>query len=123
MNPREDDHSALPGGLAARCRRYVCDARTSARPHSNLGQFGEHALAFGLVGFAFAHAYPRHRLPAAAITTFMAGVLELLQLFVPGRHARLEDFIVDALATLAGFAVVSVWGFVGRLLASRQAAR
>ena len=32
----------------------------------------------------------------------MTGALELLQLFVPGRHARFEDFLVDALATLAG---------------------
>src|ERR1700727_3087216 len=78
------------------------------RPHSNLGQDGEHALAFVLIGLAFALGYPRHRLLAAGLTVVFTGVLELLQLFVPGRHARLEDFLVDALATLAGFVIVSI---------------
>jgi VanZ family protein len=32
-------------------------------------------------------------------------MLELLQFCAPGRHARLEDFIVDALALCAGFIV------------------
>src|SRR4051795_5493830 len=35
------------------------------RPHSNLGQNGEHALAFVLLGLAFALAYPRSRLLTA----------------------------------------------------------
>jgi hypothetical protein len=83
----------------------------SLRPHSDLGQDGEHLLAFVLVGLAFALGYPRHRWLAAGLTVVMTGVLELLQLFVPGRHARLEDFLVDALATLGGFAIVSVIDF------------
>ena len=81
------------------------------RPHSNIGQNGEHALAFVLVGLAFAMGYPRHRLLAAGVTVVFTGVLEVLQLFVPGRHARLEDFLVDALATLGGFAIVSIIDF------------
>jgi VanZ family protein len=81
------------------------------RPHSNLGQFGEHAFAFGLLGLAFALGYSRHRLPAAVLTALFCGVLELLQLVAPGRHARLNDFLVDALATLGGFAIVSIVDF------------
>ena len=83
------------------------------RPHTNLGQDLEHSLAFVLIGLAFALAYPRHRLPATVITVAMVGTLELLQLLVPGRHARLEDFVVDALATLTGFAMVSVLDVCG----------
>jgi VanZ family protein len=75
------------------------------RPHSDLGQEGEHALAFVLVGLAFGLAYPQRRLFTAAVAVFLIGVLELLQLWMPGRHARLEDFIVDALAACAGIAV------------------
>jgi len=76
------------------------------RPRSDLGHNGEHALAFVLVGLAFAMGYPRQRLLAAGLTVVMTGVLELGQLFVPGRHARLEDFLVDAAANLFGFGVV-----------------
>jgi VanZ family protein len=78
------------------------------RPHSHLGQDGEHTLAFVMVGIAFALAYPRHRRLAVGVSIVMIAVLELLQLWVPGRHARLEDFVVDALAACAGFAIAAV---------------
>lgn len=77
------------------------------RPHSSFGQDGEHALAFVLVGLAFAFAYPQQRRPAVAISLVAIGALEILQLWAPGRHARLEDFVVDALATLVGFAIAA----------------
>src|SRR4051794_12804811 len=77
----------------------------SYRPHSALGQDGEHALAFVLVGLAFGLAYPQRRLLTAGIAVVLIAVLELLQLWMPGRHARLEDFIVDALAACVGIAV------------------
>ena len=86
----------------------------SWRPHANITHDGEHALAFVLLGLAFALAYPRHRMLAAGISVVMIGVLELLQLFVPGRHARLEDFIVDALTALVGFAIAAIIGWLTR---------
>ncbi len=82
------------------------------RPHSNLGQDGEHALAFVLIGLAFGLAYPKNRLFTVAVAVVMIGVLELLQLWAPGRHARLEDFVVDALAACAGFMVIATLDFV-----------
>jgi VanZ family protein len=78
------------------------------RPHSNLGQDGEHAFAFMLVGLAFGLAYPRQRLLTGAIAVVMIGVIELLQLWAPGRHARLEDFVVDALTACVGMAIATV---------------
>jgi VanZ family protein len=77
------------------------------RPHSNLGQDGEHSFAFVLIGLAFGLAYTRHRLLTSAIAIVMIGVIEILQLWAPGRHARLEDFVVDALAACVGFAVAA----------------
>jgi VanZ family protein len=77
------------------------------RPHSSLGQDGEHALTFVLIGLAFGLAYTRHRLLTTAIAVVMTGVLEVLQFWAPGRHARLEDFIVDALAACAGLAIAA----------------
>ena len=79
----------------------------SYRPHSHLGQDGEHALAFVLIGLAFGLAYAGNRLRTAVIAVAIIGVIELLQLWVPGRHARLEDFVVDALTACVGLAVAA----------------
>jgi len=75
------------------------------RPHSDFGQNGEHGLAFMLVGFAFGVAYRHNRRITALLTVVMTGAIEILQFWAPGRHARLSDFIVDALAACAGLAM------------------
>ena len=90
------------------------------RPHTNLGQDAEHALAFLSIGLAFALAYPKHRPFAAALSVVMIAVLEVLQFWAPGRHARLEDFVVDALAACAGFGIAAI---LGRLQRSRWRAK
>src|SRR3954451_20641257 len=77
------------------------------RPHSSLGQNGEHALAFVLIGVAFGLAYTRNRSLTALIGLAMIGLVEILQFWAPGRHARLMDFVVDALAACAGLAVAA----------------
>jgi VanZ family protein len=84
----------------------------SLRPQSDLGQDGEHGLAFVLVGLAFGIAYTRRRLLIAAIVIVWVGLIELLQLWAPGRHARLEDFVVDGLAAGAGLAVAAGLGWI-----------
>jgi len=78
------------------------------RPHAHLGQDGDHALAFVLIGLAFGFAYRQHRVLTAAIAVVLIGALELAQLWAPGRHARLEDFIVDALTACAGFVAAAL---------------
>src|ERR1700712_2526738 len=84
------------------------------RPHSNLGQDGEHALAFVLLGLAFCLAYTSNRWLTAAFAVGLTGVLELLQLWMPGRHARLEDFVVDALAAYVGLAIAAAFDWIIR---------
>jgi len=81
------------------------------RPHSNFGQDGEHALAFVLIGLTFGLAYPRQRLLTAMVSVVMIGALEVLQFWAPGRHARVEDFAVDALAACIGFAFAAGTAF------------
>ena len=80
----------------------------SYRPHSNLGQDGEHALAFILVGMAFGLAYAEQKLRTAVIAVILIGAIEVLQFWAPGRHARLEDFVVDALTACVGLTVAAV---------------
>jgi VanZ family protein len=91
------------------------------RPHSNLGQDGEHAFAFILVGLAFGLAYSRHRLLTGAVAVVMIGVVELLQFWMPGRHARLEDFVVDAITACVGMAVVAMLDWTMRRVRAAKA--
>lgn len=77
------------------------------RPHSSFGQNGEHAFAFALVGLVFGLAYSRHLLRTVGVAVVLIGVLEILQIWAPGRHARLEDFVVDAAAACVGFAIAA----------------
>lgn len=82
------------------------------RPHADIGQNGEHALAFILVGLAFGLAYRRNRMLTAFAAVSMTAVIEVLQLWAPGRHARMSDFIVDATAVCAGLAIAAVLSWV-----------
>lgn len=82
------------------------------RPHSDLGQDGEHALAFVLIGLAFGLAYPQRRLPTAMMAVAVIGLIEILQFLAPGRHARWSDFVVDALAACAGLALAAGIGWI-----------
>jgi VanZ family protein len=74
------------------------------RPVSGLGQNVEHFTIFVLMGAAFAVAYRRYAYSIGLALLVFTGILELLQLFVPGRHARLSDFVVDALGVGVGMA-------------------
>lgn len=96
----------------------------SFRPHSNFGQDTEHALAFVLIGLAFGLAYRRNRLLTWVISVVLIGVLEILQLWAPGRHARFEDFVVDELAACAGLVAVAAlaWAIQGSRRSDRQRA-
>ena len=79
----------------------------SMRPHAPLGHDGEHAFAFVVVGIAFGLAYAQRRTFVATVSVVMIGLLEVLQLWVPGRHARVEDFVVDALAACLGVTIAA----------------
>ena len=61
----------------------------------------EHFAIFALTGLAFGVGY-RPRFQLAIELVLFAGAVELAQLFASGRHARVSDFIVDALAALVG---------------------
>jgi len=78
------------------------------RPQSGIPHELEHFLMFLATGIAFGLSYdPRYGLLAMKLA-FFAGAVELAQLFVPGRHARFSDFLVDAVAVCAGSVAVSL---------------
>jgi VanZ family protein len=72
---------------------------------TGLGQSAEHFLCFAIVGLAvpFAFSASIKRLLSAAVLFALA--IELLQIPLPTRHARLTDFLVDALAGCIGIAL------------------
>jgi VanZ family protein len=79
----------------------------SLRPTTNAPHDVEHAAAFLVVGFLFGLAYAgRERILTIGAVVFCA-VVEVLQLYVPGRHARWIDFAVDAAAAVTGVFVGS----------------
>jgi VanZ family protein len=72
------------------------------RPLSGLGQNVEHFTIFLLMGAAFALAYRRYLYPVGLALLLFTGALELVQMLVPGRHARLSDFVFDGLGVCIG---------------------
>jgi hypothetical protein len=74
----------------------------STRPVTGAGHNFEHLLIFVATGAAFGLGYPRRfLLLPIALLTFTA-VIEIAQMLVPGRHARLSDFLTDAAASCVG---------------------
>ena len=71
------------------------------RPVTDASHAVEHFVIFAATGFAFGLSYgSRYLIPIGLV---FAGAIELAQLLVPGRHARLSDFVVDASAACIGF--------------------
>jgi VanZ family protein len=77
----------------------------STRPVTGAGHNLEHLLIFLATGMAFALGYPRRfwLLPIALLA--FAAAIEIAQVWVPGRHARLSDFLVDVTALYLGLLV------------------
>jgi VanZ family protein len=88
----------------------------TARPTTVAPHAFEHAGIFLLDGLAFGVAYlGRQRWLSVGAVAFCAAI-ELAQLMVPGRHARVSDFVVDAIAACAGV-------FAGSLVTGRKIRR
>lgn len=72
------------------------------RPETAAPHALEHFSIYLVTGVAFGLGYDRKRSALVLFLLFFAGAVEIAQLFVPGRHARISDFIIDALAVCAG---------------------
>jgi VanZ family protein len=81
------------------------------RPETDVPHDLEHFLIFWATGLAFGVGYDCGYSLLAMLLVLFSGAVEITQLFVPGRHARVSDFIVDALAMCCG--LLTAW-LVGR---------
>jgi VanZ family protein len=80
----------------------------SLRPETAVPHNFEHFSIFFATGVAFGVGYSRRVYLVTIMLVIFAGAIELAQIVVPGRHARLSDFIVDALAACVGAAIASL---------------
>jgi hypothetical protein len=78
-----------------------------ARPTTFFPHQIEHAGIFLLDGLAFGIAYCDYAWLSSIAAVIFCAAIEVAQLMIPGRHARLSDFFVDAIAVCAGIFVGS----------------
>jgi VanZ family protein len=74
----------------------------SSRPVTGAGHDFEHLLIFLATGLAFGLGYLRWFWSLSLALLTFAAAIEIAQMLVPGRHARLSDFLVDAAASSLG---------------------
>ena len=79
----------------------------SHRPITQASHAVEHFLIFFATGFGFGVGYPSQLFASGAALAIFCGVIELAQKWVPGRHARFNDFFVDTAAACIGLVVAS----------------
>ena len=77
------------------------------RPVTEAAHVLEHFGIFLLTGMAFRLGYSDRGAFVSLALLFFAGSIEFAQLWIPGRHARLSDLLVNIAGALAGVAVVA----------------
>ena len=68
----------------------------------------EHLIIYAATGFAFGLGYKRRHYLLAVLLVIFSSAIEIAQLFVPGRHSRLSDLIIDAGAACIGLVTSSL---------------
>jgi len=87
---------------------FLTLSAASYRPVTKVGHNLEHFLTHLVLGIFFGIGYARQWWLVALGLVALTAAVEFAQLFVPGRHARLKDFVIDARAVCLGVAIV--WG-------------
>jgi VanZ family protein len=85
------------------------------RPHVG-GPNYERLFAFALIGGLFGLAYPRDLLRTMIIVVGFALGLEILQMIIPGRHARMFDALVKSCGGIAGVITAAMLNRLLRLV-------
>jgi glycopeptide antibiotics resistance protein len=83
---------------------FVTLSPIGLRPLTPFGPTAERFAAFVVVGILFAIAYPRRFWLVALLVVVAIGLLEVLQLVVPGRHGTARDLVVKVAGAVIGLA-------------------
>jgi VanZ family protein len=78
------------------------------RPVTPAPSFLEHFTVFLLTGMAFCFGYRDRKVVVSVFLTLFAGSLEFAQLWIPGRHSRLSDLLVNIAGALVGIAAIAL---------------
>ena len=78
------------------------------RPVTGAGQQFEHFTAFALVAGTFAIGYRLSLMRLLLLAFLFCGGIELLQVPLPTRHARLSDFVIDFFGSCFAIGLVFV---------------
>ena len=78
------------------------------RPVTGAGQTFEHFAAFALVAGTFAIGYRLSLMRLLLLAFLFCGGIELLQVPLPTRHARLSDFVIDCFGSCFAIGLVFV---------------
>jgi VanZ family protein len=88
--------------------RYSVASSSHSEPETGARHNLEHFTIFAATGFAFGLGYKRRHDLIAILLVIFSGAIEIVQLFVPGRHARLGDFIIAACIGLVMASLLSL---------------
>lgn len=78
------------------------------RPVTGAGQWTEHFAAFAIVAVCFAIGYRLSSLQLITLAVFFCGGIELLQVPLPTRHARVSDLVIDIAGSCFGIGCVLI---------------
>jgi len=81
----------------------------SFRPVTSAPHVLEHLTIFLMTGVAFGVGYPNRQFVYAIVFAIFAAVLEIGQIWDPGRHARLRDFVVNVFGVWLGLFLTLIW--------------
>jgi VanZ family protein len=88
---------------------FLTLSSASYRPVTRFGHNLEHFLIHLALGVVFGIGYASQWWLVALGLVGLTAAVEFAQLFVPGRHARLKDFVINAGAVCLGVAIVWAW--------------
>jgi len=80
------------------------------RPHLVASGHVEHFIAYFLTSSAFVLAYrgwTKAVLTALCLSSY-SGIMEIMQLSIPGRHGQLSDFLISSTGACVGAALLSI---------------
>ena len=110
----------LVGWLLLAVIVFLTLSPASYRPVTKVGHNLEHFLIHIVLGVAFGIGYARQWWLVALGLVGLTAAVEFAQLFVPGRHARLKDLVIDAGAVCLGVAFVWAMDVAASLLKPGQ---